>query len=70
VQNLFIAGFDASWEIDLFGKVRSAKRAAYFNVLSSEDDVQSLQVSISAEVGRIYTNIRSFNKEFLPCSKK
>jgi NodT family efflux transporter outer membrane factor (OMF) lipoprotein len=70
VQNLYIAGFDASWEIDLFGKIRSAKRAAYFNVLSSEDNVQSLQVSISAEVGRIYTNIRSLQQRIFALQQK
>lgn len=70
VQNLYIAGFDASWEIDFFGKIRSAKQAAYFNVLSSEDNVQAIQVVVSAEVARIYTDIRSLQQRVYALQQK
>jgi NodT family efflux transporter outer membrane factor (OMF) lipoprotein len=53
-------GFDASWELDFWGKFRSdvqAQTGAYFaNVADYEDAL----VSLTAEVARTYTVIRTF----------
>jgi multidrug efflux system outer membrane protein len=69
-QNLYVLGFDATWEIDFFGKVRSAKKAAYFDVLSSEENIYNVQVSIAAEIGRIYTDIRAHQQRIYVLNKK
>lgn len=62
LQNLYIAGFDSSWEIDLFGKIRNAKKAAYFTYLSSQEDMHNAKVSLIAEVATTYTDIRALQK--------
>lgn len=52
------AGFDASWEIDLFGGVRRSVEAAHADLGASEAGMQGAQVSLFAEVARIYFALR------------
>lgn len=70
VHSIFVLGFDATWEVDFFGKIRSGKEAAYFDVLSSEENVHSVQVSVVAEVARIYTVIRAYQQRIHVLEKK
>lgn len=62
IQNLFALGFDASWEIDFFGKVRSSKKAAYEQILSQEESVRDAQVTVVSEVARLYTEVRTYQQ--------
>jgi multidrug efflux system outer membrane protein len=62
VQNLYILGFDASWELDIFGKTLSARRSAYFEVLSAEEKIKSMQVTVAAELARLYTEMRTLQQ--------
>jgi outer membrane protein, multidrug efflux system len=48
------AGFDAGWEIDLFGRVRHAVDAARAEVGAAEADLHDAQVLVAAEVARTY----------------
>jgi multidrug efflux system outer membrane protein len=52
------AGFDASWEIDLFGGVRRSVEAAHADLGASEAALQDVQVSLIAEVARNYFELR------------
>jgi multidrug efflux system outer membrane protein len=52
------AGFDASWEIDLFGGVRRAVEAAHADFGASKAALQGVQVSLFAEVARNYFGLR------------
>jgi multidrug efflux system outer membrane protein len=52
------AGFDASWEIDLFGGVRRSVEAAHADFGASEAALQDVQVSLFAEVARNYFALR------------
>jgi NodT family efflux transporter outer membrane factor (OMF) lipoprotein len=56
--NLYNVGFDASWEIDLFGGQRRAVEAARANSGAAEADLADAQVSLSAEVAQAYLNLR------------
>ena len=49
--NLFQAGFDANWEVDVFGGNRRAVEAAEANVEASIADRDAVLVSLAAEVG-------------------
>lgn len=69
-QSLFVSGFDATWELDFFGKTRSARRAAYFEVLSQEENVHSTQITVIAEVARYYTDIRALQQRMYVLGKK
>lgn len=52
------AGFDASWELDLFGGVRRSVEAAGAELGASEALLQGVQVSLFAEVARNYFALR------------
>jgi len=58
-QNLFQIGFDASWEIDLFGKLRSLKEAAYHELEASQEEMRDVYITLVAEVARNYTLLRA-----------
>lgn len=52
------AGFDAAWEIDIFGANRSALRAAEADARASAASLADTQVSIAAEVALAYIEAR------------
>lgn len=54
----YTAGFDASWEIDLFGGTRRAIEAASTNAQAVDADLADTQVSLAAEVARTYIELR------------
>jgi outer membrane protein, multidrug efflux system len=56
---LYTAGFDASWEIDLFGGTRRAVEAASDQAAAVEADLADTQVSIAAEVAQAYIDLRN-----------
>lgn len=56
--NVYRAGFDASWEADLFGGIRRSIEAARANLQGSEADLHFAQVSVAAEVGLNYLAAR------------
>jgi NodT family efflux transporter outer membrane factor (OMF) lipoprotein len=56
--NEFQTGFDASWELDLFGGNRRADEAADAQMQASEASRDDVRVSLMAEVARTYTDIR------------
>lgn len=57
-SNHFAAGFDASWELDVFGGQRAAVRAADADVVASSASLADVQVSVAAEVAIDYLNLR------------
>jgi NodT family efflux transporter outer membrane factor (OMF) lipoprotein len=59
VFNTYQAGFDASWEIDVFGKTRRAVESADATVEMTNEDRRDTLVSILAELGRDYSALRS-----------
>jgi multidrug efflux system outer membrane protein len=57
------AGFDAFWEIDVFGRVRSQVRAAAANAESFQADADDVRVSVAAEVARNYFEMRGLQQQ-------
>jgi multidrug efflux system outer membrane protein len=57
--NLYQLGFDASWELDLFGKVRRAVEAADANSQAAAESRNDLLVSLQAEVAQTYLQLRA-----------
>ncbi|WP_430494550.1 efflux transporter outer membrane subunit [Burkholderia sp. BCCCDS18] len=55
---LYSAGFDATWEIDLFGGTRRAVEAASAQAEAVDADLADTQVSIAAEVANAYVDLR------------
>ncbi|MDO8906384.1 efflux transporter outer membrane subunit [Hydrogenophaga sp.] len=57
--NRFQAGFDASWEPDVFGGNRSAVNASEADTRAAETSLAGVQVSLAAEVAVTYIELRS-----------
>lgn len=57
--NLYSVGFDATWEIDLFGGRRRAVEAAGAAAEAAEAQLADAQLSLTAEVASAYVNLRS-----------
>jgi NodT family efflux transporter outer membrane factor (OMF) lipoprotein len=55
---LYTVGFDASWEIDLFGGTRRAIEAASADAQAVDADLADTQVSLAAEVAQTYIDLR------------
>ncbi|MGC1547851.1 MAG: efflux transporter outer membrane subunit [Rhodanobacter sp.] len=55
---LYTAGFDASWELDLFGGTRRAIEAASAQADAVDADLADTQVSLAAEVAQAYIGLR------------
>lgn len=51
-------GFDASWEIDLWGRVRRAREQATASLEATLYDREAARVALAAEVARIYLELR------------
>jgi NodT family efflux transporter outer membrane factor (OMF) lipoprotein len=62
-QQLWDVGFDASWELDIFGRVNRNVRAQSALVASAEHDVGDVQVSVAAEVARTYFELRGAQQQ-------
>jgi multidrug efflux system outer membrane protein len=56
---LYIAGFDATWEADLFGGTRRAIEAASAESEAVAADLADVQVSLAAEVANAYVELRA-----------
>jgi NodT family efflux transporter outer membrane factor (OMF) lipoprotein len=57
--NIYQLGFDASWEIDLFGKVRRSVEAANAQSAAAVESRNDLLVSLEAEVAQTYFQLRA-----------
>jgi multidrug efflux system outer membrane protein len=55
-------GFDASWEIDLFGRVRRSVEAARADLGAERANYEDAQVTVAAEVARNYFELRGAQK--------
>jgi NodT family efflux transporter outer membrane factor (OMF) lipoprotein len=57
-SNLWQAGFDASWEIDIFGGIRRGVEAADANYQAVAEDRADVTLTLLAEVARDYVDLR------------
>ena len=58
-RNFFSAGFDASWELDVFGGVRRSVEAAEADLASSVASLEDTRVSLASEVALNYVEVRT-----------
>ncbi len=57
--NLLQAGFDASWELDLFGGIRRQQQAADANLAAITASAYDVQITLSAEIARHYLELHA-----------
>lgn len=61
-RTIYDAGFDASWEIDIFGGTRRGIEAAGADLAASEASLDNTRVSLVAEVARNYIELIAFRR--------
>jgi outer membrane protein, multidrug efflux system len=62
-QNTFEAGFDAGWELDVFGGVRRDVEAAEAEVHATEESRRDVLVTLVADVARNYGELRGTQRQ-------
>ncbi len=58
VDQFVVSGFDASWEADLFGRIRSLATAAHASLEAETAARNDLAITVAAEVARNYFELR------------
>ena len=61
-QRSYSAGINASWELDLFGRVRRSIEAGSADLRASAADLAALQVAIAAQVATSYADLRGWQQ--------
>jgi NodT family efflux transporter outer membrane factor (OMF) lipoprotein len=62
-NNVYQAGFDAAWELDVFGGTRRAEEAAKAEVAAAEYGRRGTLVTLLAEVARNYVEARGYQRQ-------
>lgn len=65
IQNFFQVGFDAIWEIDVFGGLRRAAEAALDTWEAAEETARAVKITVLSEVANTYVLINTYQ---LKCS--
>jgi multidrug efflux system outer membrane protein len=60
VNNQFRSGFDASWEIDLFGANRRNAEAAEYGLDAAEEELRSTLLTLIGDVASGYIDLRGY----------
>jgi outer membrane protein, multidrug efflux system len=61
-QDFFKTGFDAAWEIDVFGGTRRSVEAAEASVQASVEDRRDVLVTLLGDVATNYIDLRGFQR--------
>lgn len=59
ISDQYRVGFDASWELDIFGGVRRTIEAADAELMSAIEAKRNVHISLAAEVAKTYIELRS-----------
>jgi NodT family efflux transporter outer membrane factor (OMF) lipoprotein len=62
-HDLYRAGLDATWELDVFGGIRRGIEAADADIQTAEEDRRNVLVSLAAEVALDYLDLRGFQRQ-------
>jgi multidrug efflux system outer membrane protein len=60
-SNSFSALGNVSWEIDLWGKLRHANRAAFAELIATDEGRKSVYISLVAQVAELYFQLRGLD---------
>jgi multidrug efflux system outer membrane protein len=61
-RDFYAAGFDAGWELDLFGGVQRSVEAAKADLDATQENLHDMLVSMTAEVALNYIEVRIYQK--------
>ncbi len=60
---IYRAQLSTSWEVDIWGKLSSAKRAAYASLLQTDAVKRAVQTQLIANIANIYYNLLALDKQ-------
>jgi multidrug efflux system outer membrane protein len=63
LRNLWQAGLDATWELDIFGGTRRSVEAAGADLRAAVEDRRDVLVTLVGDVGSSYINLRGFQQQ-------
>ncbi|CCB88540.1 efflux transporter outer membrane subunit [Simkania negevensis] len=63
MQNFYKIGFDASWEIDIFGKRRREKESAFYEYEAERENARDIYITLLGDVAQSYIEIRSLQHQ-------
>jgi len=61
--DLYQAGFDATWEIDVFGGIRRQVESSDDSIQAAVEDLRDVQVTLLAEVATDYITLRGLQQQ-------
>jgi outer membrane protein, multidrug efflux system len=61
----YFAGFDAAWELDLFGGVQRSQEAALAEVQTRQEAMRAVLIRLQAEVALNYLDLRTFQERLV-----
>jgi len=61
--DLVFSGFEASWEIDLFGRIRRGIESSEANVGAYHENLHNVLLSLIADVAMTYVNLRGYQQQ-------
>jgi NodT family efflux transporter outer membrane factor (OMF) lipoprotein len=64
-RNVYRMGFDAAWELDLFGGIRRNLEAANADITAAQEGLRDAQVSLIAEVAFNYVQLRGLQQQMV-----
>ncbi|MFT3738999.1 MAG: efflux transporter outer membrane subunit [Breznakibacter sp.] len=62
-ETSYMLGFAASWEVDLWGKLNSQKRAKYASLLNSYEYANLIQTSLIANIAKSYYTLLALDEQ-------
>jgi multidrug efflux system outer membrane protein len=68
-SNLYHAGLDAGWEMDLFGAQRRDIEAARADVQTAVEDLRDVWVTLTSEIALNYISLRGYQQEIVILKK-
>lgn len=68
-HDLYQAGLDAAWELDVFGGVRRGVEAADANIQAAIEDRRNVLVTLISEVALNYLDLRGFQRQVVIAQK-
>ena len=62
-MNSYLAGFEAVWEIDLWGRVRRMNEAARTNFMASQEGRRAVLISVGSGVAEAYFDLPELDEQ-------
>lgn len=68
-MDVYDAGFDATWELDVFGRNRNTYKAQGASASAANEDLRDVQLSLVAELARTYFELRGAERQMVVANR-